>query len=195
MSARRQIARQVLLEGNIIAAIAGVGVRLVAVARRRGEDGSIVGVVDDEEPRSVLLVAEPVVDQLEHIGLWILPAASLDVVGYLPVALLEPRRVAGVRPEDPRRRRSFGGAIAVLDGQLRLAVLALGSVRALAQGLLGLPNTAQAYQRYAGGRRRATFAYLIEQRSAVDEIWVASEREEARGLGWSLGTFCGKEGG
>jgi len=195
VSARRQIARQVLLEGNIIAAIAGVGVRLVAVARRRGEDGSIVGVVDDEEPRSVLLVAEPVVDQLEHIGLWILPAASLDVVGYLPVALLEPRRVAGVRPEDPRRRRSFGGAIAVLDGQLRLAVLALGSVRALAQGLLGLPNTAQAYQRYAGGRRRATFAYLIEQRSAVDEIWVASEREEARGLGWSLGTFCGKEGG
>jgi hypothetical protein len=65
------------------------------------------------------------VHQLEHIRLRVLAAASLDLVGDLPEALFESRRVAGVRPEYPRVRRLLSSAVAVLDGQLRLPVPAL----------------------------------------------------------------------
>ena len=66
-------------------------------------------------------------NQLKHIRLCVLPAANLDLLCYLPVALLESSCVAGVRPEHPRLARLFSGAIAVLDGRLRLPVFVSGT--------------------------------------------------------------------
>jgi len=61
---------------------------------------------------------------LEHIRLRVLPPANLDLVGFLAEALLESGCVAGMRPEHPRLGRLLGGAVAVLDGKLRLPVSA-----------------------------------------------------------------------
>jgi hypothetical protein len=58
---------------------------------------------------------------------------------------------------------------------------------------LDLPHPAEAHQRDARCWRSASLADLIEQRPAVDKVGVAAERHEARGLWWSLGTFCVEE--
>jgi hypothetical protein len=59
---------------------------------------------------------------------------------------------------------------------------------------LDLPHPAKAHQRDTRCWRSASLANLIEQRSTVDEVCVATERHEARGLWWSLRTFCGDKG-
>lgn len=66
-------------------------------------------------------------NELENICLRILPSTKLDLIRDLSVALIEASRVAGVRPEDPGIRRSLCGAVAVLDGQLRLPIPTLGA--------------------------------------------------------------------
>src|SRR4051812_48328678 len=68
--------------------------------------------------------------------------------------------------------------------------LCLCQVRALTQGFIRSPHAAQAHQRYSRCWCRASFAYLIEQRSPVDKVRVATERHEARGLWWSLRALC-----
>jgi hypothetical protein len=112
------------------AAAAGVAtivyLRLLIVAWSRRKNSSIVGVVEHQQPPSVLRVAQPVVHQLEHIRLRVPPAAHLDLVGDFPEALLQSRRVADMRPEHPRVRRQLGSAVAVLDGQLRFSADVLG---------------------------------------------------------------------
>jgi hypothetical protein len=55
---------------------------------------------------------------------------------------------------------------------------------------LNLPHATEAHQRHSRRWRRASFVDLIEQRPAVYKACVASERHEARGSWWSLGTFC-----
>ena len=62
-----------------------------------------------------------------HIRLWVVPASQLDLVRDVPVALFDVGRVAGVHPEHPRLWRCLRGVIAVLDGELRLPVSALGA--------------------------------------------------------------------
>lgn len=104
-----------LPESAATAVVPAAAVCLQLLTRWRGKNGSIVGVVEHEEPRPILLVAEPVVDQLEHIDVRILAATDLDLICYLPVALLESCCVTGVRPEDPRLWRLLGDAEAVLD--------------------------------------------------------------------------------
>jgi len=59
---------------------------------------------------------------------------------------------------------------------------------------LDLPHPAEAHQRDTRGWLGASLAYLVKQRSTVDIIRVAAERHEARGLWWSLRTFCGDKG-
>jgi hypothetical protein len=81
----------------------------------------------------------------------------------------------------------------VLDSQLRLPVLAL--VVSADWGFLRLdsPHPTQAHQRDARCWRSASLADLVEQRSTVDKVGVAAEGQEARGLRWSLRTFCAGE--
>jgi hypothetical protein len=85
----------------------------------------------------------------------------------------------------------------VLDGQLRLPVLTLDArceIRALTKALLpNLPYPAEARQRYSRCWRRASFTNMIEQRPAVDKVYIAGEGHEAGGLWWSLGTFYAEE--
>jgi hypothetical protein len=84
----------------------------------------IVNAVQHKKP-PLLAVAQPVVHQLEDVCLRVSPPEDLDPVGDVAEALLEPGRVAGVRPEHPRLGRPLAGAVGMLDGELRLASLLL----------------------------------------------------------------------
>ena len=59
--------------------------------------------------------------QLENVHFRVLPRGDLDAVGYIAIALLEPRYIAGVHPEHPRLVRSLARLVRILDGELRLA--------------------------------------------------------------------------
>ena len=83
----------------------------------------IVDVVEDKDPLSLPLVAQPVVNQLIYVGLRIIPVRDLDVVGNLPKTLLETGDIARVDPEHARIGRSLFKSIAVFDGKLRLSFL------------------------------------------------------------------------
>jgi hypothetical protein len=110
------------------------------------------------------------VHQLEHIRLRVLAPANLDLVGDLAEALLEARRVAGVRPQHPRIWRLLSGAVAVLDGELRLSALALAVSADRRFPRLDSPYSAEAHQRDARCWRSASFADLVERRATVDKV-------------------------
>ena len=129
LAGRYQTLNCFLIIAVVIPCVVGAAVivcwRLRAVARSRREHASVVRIVHHQQPPPVLSLAQPVVHQLEHVRLRLLAPAHLDQFSDLAEALLQPRRVARVRPQYPRLRRAFGGAIAVLDSQLRLAATAL----------------------------------------------------------------------
>lgn len=60
---------------------------------------SIIHIVKYEHSLPLPLVAQPVVHQLEYVGLRVLPRWDLDVVGNVKVVLLESCCVARVNPE------------------------------------------------------------------------------------------------
>jgi hypothetical protein len=62
----------------------------------------IVNVVEDKEALSLLFLAQPVIHELEYVGLRIVPTRNLDLICNFPIALLEARCVARVDPENPR---------------------------------------------------------------------------------------------
>jgi hypothetical protein len=68
------------------------------------KEPSIVDIVEDEDPLSLPLVAQPVINKLEYIGLRIVTTRDLDLVCNFPITLLETGRVARVDPENPRLR-------------------------------------------------------------------------------------------
>ena len=86
------------------------------------EEASIVSIVKYDDPLSLSFVAQPVVNNLEYVGLWVMPPKNLDAVCNVPEALLEPGRVARVDPEHPRLRRSLSSSIGIFNGKLRLSV-------------------------------------------------------------------------
>ena len=57
-------------------------------------------------------------DKLQDVGLRILSPKDLDMIGNVPVALLETCRATGMDPEYPRPRRPFLDLVAVFDGEL-----------------------------------------------------------------------------
>lgn len=61
----------------------------------------------------------------KDVSVWLLAPAHFHYLCDIAKALLQSCRIAGMRPQHPRLRRALGGTIAVLDGQLRLAVIAL----------------------------------------------------------------------
>jgi len=102
----------------------------LALAVKPGVDKetSIIDIIEDEHPFSLILVAQPVINELEYIRLRIPPAGELDLVCNVPIALLKTPRVACVDPENPRFRRSLSGSIRVFDGKLRLSISKLAVV-------------------------------------------------------------------
>jgi hypothetical protein len=62
---------------------------------------SVIDIVKDEEPLSILFVAQPVTNKLKDIGFRILPTNDLDPVGNLAIALLKASCVARVDPKNP----------------------------------------------------------------------------------------------
>jgi hypothetical protein len=63
---------------------------------------SIVDVVKNENPLSILTIVQPVVHELEDIGLEVLPPIDLNCICNISIALLEAGRIARVDPEGPR---------------------------------------------------------------------------------------------
>lgn len=57
--------------------------------------------------------------QLEYVGLGVLPPKDLDAVGNVAIALLKPRCVTCIDPENPRLGRLLAGSIRKFDGKLR----------------------------------------------------------------------------
>jgi hypothetical protein len=52
------------------------------------EETGVIDIVEDEEPLSILFVAQPVINKLRDIGPRILPTRDLDAVSNLPITLL-----------------------------------------------------------------------------------------------------------
>jgi hypothetical protein len=96
--------------------------RLLARGWSFNKEMSIVGIIEDDKPLSLLLVAQPVVNELKYIRLRVVPARDLNPVRNFPKTLLEPGRVARVYPENPRLWRSVSHSVGVFDGKLRLSV-------------------------------------------------------------------------
>jgi hypothetical protein len=85
------------------------------------KEASIINIIQYKNPLPLPVVTQPVVHELEYIGLWILSPGDLDAVRNFLKALLESGRVACVDPENPRLRRKSLGSVRVFDGKLRLA--------------------------------------------------------------------------
>ena len=79
---------------------------------------SVVDVVKDENPLSPLPLMQPVMYELEYIGLGTLAPRNLNLVCDISIALLRTGGVARVYPENPRFRRSFSGSVRIFDGNL-----------------------------------------------------------------------------
>jgi hypothetical protein len=82
------------------------------------KESSIVDVIEDKNPLSLLTIVQPVVHELEYIGLGILPPKDLDFICNIPIALLKTGRVARVDPEYPCFRRSLLGLVCIFDSKL-----------------------------------------------------------------------------
>src|SRR5436190_17488278 len=89
---------------------------------------SIVDIVEDKNPLSLLTIVQPVVHELEYVGLGIPSPKDLNLVCNIPIALFKTGRVARVDPENPRFGRLFSGLVGVFDGKLRLSALESAAV-------------------------------------------------------------------
>ena len=65
------------------------------------EKALVIGVIEDNEPPSIALTAEPVAHQLEHTDRSVIPPRQLKPVRDILVCRFESRRVACVHPEYP----------------------------------------------------------------------------------------------
>lgn len=61
----------------------------------------IIDIIKNKYPFPRVLVLEPVVDEVEYVGLGVLSARDLDSVCNFSVAFLEMRFVARINPENP----------------------------------------------------------------------------------------------
>ena len=65
------------------------------------KETAVIDIIEDKEPLSILFGAQPVMNKLKDVGLWILPTCDLDTVSNLPIALLEASCVACIDPKNP----------------------------------------------------------------------------------------------
>ena len=85
-----------------------------------GKLTSVISVVEDEKPRSVPLLSQPVVNELKYVRLQVLPARDLDVACDFPITLFESGSIARVYPENASAQRLVSDLIGELDSKLRL---------------------------------------------------------------------------
>ena len=81
----------------------------------------VVDIVKYEDPRSFLVVAQPVVHELKHVRPWVSSPRDLRAICNVPKALLKAGGVARMHPENPRFQQSLADSVRVFDGELRLA--------------------------------------------------------------------------
>jgi hypothetical protein len=86
------------------------------------EEASIINVIQYKNPLSLPIAAQPVVHQLEYIGLWILSSRDLDAICNISKALLKPGSIACVDSEHLCFRRAVSSSIGIFDSELRLAL-------------------------------------------------------------------------
>jgi hypothetical protein len=65
------------------------------------KETGVINIVEDEDPLSILFVAQPVTNKLKDVGFRILPTCDLHAVSNLPIALLEASCVTRVDPKNP----------------------------------------------------------------------------------------------
>jgi hypothetical protein len=82
------------------------------------KEASIIRIIKYKNPLPFPIITQPVVHQLEYIGLWILPSRDLDAICNISKALLKPGGIACVDPENPRFRRAVSSLVRVLDSKL-----------------------------------------------------------------------------
>lgn len=58
-------------------------------------------------------------------------------------------------------------------------------------GYENLPNPTEADKRDSRSRSGALFTDLVEKCPAIDEVWIATERNGAEWMGRCFGPFCG----
>jgi hypothetical protein len=105
--------------------------------------------------------------KLEHICLRLGAASKLNSVRYVLEALLEPGRVAGVDPKHPCFQGPICGAIAVFDGELRLAMLVLSVSTTVA--LRASPLTPHRPDPPALSAMRAQIAFRVSHQAAFHD--------------------------
>ena len=86
------------------------------------KEASIINIIQYKNPLSLLIAVQPVVYQLEYIGLWILPSRDLDAICDILKALLKPGGIACMDLEHLCLRQAFLSLIGVFDSELRLAL-------------------------------------------------------------------------
>ena len=90
------------------------------------KESSIVQIIEDQDPLSLIFIAQPVIDQPEDVCLGVISVRDLNLVCHVPKTLLEACCVARVDPENPRLRRLFSNPVGIFDGKLRLSSQKLG---------------------------------------------------------------------
>jgi hypothetical protein len=81
------------------------------------KEASIINIIQYENPLSLPIAAQPVVHQLECIGLWILPSRDLDAICNILKALLKSGSIACVDPEHPCLWQAVSSSIGEFDGE------------------------------------------------------------------------------
>lgn len=82
------------------------------------QESIVVQIVDDQKPFSLVLVMQPVLQELKYVRITLPSTGDSHPVGILATTSLEAGCVAGVDPKYSRRWRSIANAMGVLDGEL-----------------------------------------------------------------------------
>lgn len=117
------------------------------------------------------------------------PHADLDVVGNVPIALLETCHAASIDSECPRPWWLLSNPAAVANGELRVATYFSAVSYSYQQKFWRLPNAAQAKERSPDPWYGVWSVNLIERSSWLDKILIASKGYGNWRIWWSLWWF------
>ena len=75
------------------------------------KDPIVIRIIQHHQPAPIPCITQPLIHELEDVRHRIVPSRNLCDCGNLLVALLQPRRIAGVNPKNPRVWCGFSHAI------------------------------------------------------------------------------------
>ena len=64
----------------------------------------MIGIINDQQPLSIIFVTELAANELKYIHLWVFPPTKLDLFCNLLITLLEAGRIAVMHPKNPGLR-------------------------------------------------------------------------------------------